>query len=523
METQERIPWPEVLTLILGCFMAILDTSIVNTALPNMRASFGGNADSVEWVVTAYMLTSGVVIPITGYLSDRFGNKRLYMTSLIIFTLGSGICSLAKSNDFLVFARVIQAIGGGMLIPVSMSMIRIIVPREKMGVAMGIWGIAAMGAPSVGPTLGGYMVVHMGWEWIFAINLPIGLFTTLLASIVLRETPTKTGLKLDIVGFVLSSSACFSLLLALSKGQEKGWTSLYIVNLIILFCGTFVLFILWERRTREPLIDLRLLNNRIYCLSLLSVALSNIAMYSITFILPIYSQTIRGLTPLQSGQITMPSAMMLALMMPISGRLFDRFGATPLCIVGFSIAAYYSYQLHYLAADTNFRDLQWILVKRAVGLGLAMMPVSTAGMNTIPKQLAARASAINNVVRQVTGSFGIALVTYLMMDRQIYHNAWFAETVNWFSYAAIHTINQLQTVVIRFGISPSEIAAKADAKGLLFSVLQRDAYIASINDALLMPAFFVLAIVPLGLFLGKNAVERENEKQCARFDSKGKV
>lgn len=517
-EQEQRIPWTEVMALILGCFMAILDTSIINTALPTMRASFGGDADSVEWVVTAYMLTSGVIIPLTGYLCDRFGNKRVYLVSLTIFTIGSVICAMATSNNFLIFARVIQAIGGGMVMPVSMSMIRIIVPREKMGMAMGIWGVSAMGAPSLGPTLGGYIVVHMGWQWIFTINLPIGLVAIAWGLIVLRETPKKTGLKLDWFGFVLSASACFALLLALSKGQDEGWTSLYIMSLFIFASGTLVLFVLWENAITDPLIDLGILKNRTYCASLVSVSLSNIAMYSITFLMPIYSQTLRGLTPLQSGQVTMPSALAIALMMPISGRLFDKFGAAPLCVFGFSIAGYYSYQLHTFTADTSFTDLQWILVKRSIGLGLAMMPVSTAGMNTIPKQLAARASAINNVVRQIAGSFGIALITYVMMHRQIYHNAWFSESVNWSSSATIMAIKNLESFVIHNGVSASTVLSRTGAEMLLSSMLQEQAYLTSINDAMLVPAGVVALIVPLGCLLNKKAVEIENAKQQSRFE-----
>ena len=516
-KNEKKIPWPEVMTLILGCFMAILDTSVVNTALPTMRASFGGNADSTQWVVTAYMLTSGVIIPVTGYLCDRFGNKRIYLISLVIFTMGSIICAMATSNSFLVFARVIQAIGGGILMPVSMSMIRIIVPREKMGMAMGIWGISAMGAPSIGPTLGGYIVVHMGWQWIFTINLPIGLIAIALGWIILRETPQKTGLKLDVLGFILSASACFALLLALSKGQNEGWTSLYIVSLLIFSVGASVLFVIWETTTAEPLIDLSLFKNRTYCISLLAVSLSNIAMYSITFLMPIYSQSIRGLTALQSGQVTMPSALAIALMMPISGQLFDKFGAAPLCVFGFGIAGYYSYELHTLTANTSFTDLQWILVKRAIGLGLAMMPVSTAGINTIPKELAARASAINNVVRQIAGSFGIALITYVMMHRQVYHNAWLSETLNWSSSATVITIKNLQSVVVHHGISSSSVMARYCAEGLLGSSMQQQAYLASVNDAMFVPAIIVLMIVPLGIFLNKKAVENENIQQHSRL------
>jgi EmrB/QacA subfamily drug resistance transporter len=503
------------MTLILGCFMAILDASIVNVALPRLRAIFGADAGSVQWVATAYLLVSGMVIPITGYLCERFGNKRVYIAALLVFITGSGMCALAWSNHSLVFARVIQAVGGGMILPVSMSMIRIIVPRAKMGTAMGIWGISAMGAPAVGPTLGGLLVVHLGWQWVFAINLPIGLAAMFLAWNLLGETPRRTGLRLDLAGFVLIASACFTLLLALSKGQDKGWTSLFIINLIVYTFFALLLFVIWELTTAEPLIHLRLLKNRTYVISLASVCLSNIAMYSVIYLIPIYAQTVRGLTPLQSGLLTMPSALVTALMMPVSGRLFDRFGAMPLCLAGFGIAAYYSYQLHTLSYSTGFAHLQWILVKRSVGFGLAMMSMSTAGMKTIPRHLANRAATMNNLVRQVSGSFGIALITYAMLRGQVYHAAWLGDTVSWSSHASLNALNNLQHSLTRSGVSPALAAFGARAQ--MSMVLNREAFIAGIDDAVMIPVLATLMIIPLGLFLSKKAVEKESARQYARL------
>lgn len=518
-DRSRAIPWPALMTLILGCFMAILDSSIVNVAIPRLKAIFGVNADSVQWVATAYLLVSGIVIPITGYLCERFGNKRIYIFSLLVFTMGSGLCALAWSNNSLIAARIIQAVGGGMILPVSMSMIRIIVPRASMGMAMGIWGIAAMGAPAIGPTLGGLLVVRLGWQWVFTINLPIGLAAMLLAWNVLEETPRRPGLRLDLPGFILIASACFTLLLALSKGQDKGWTSLFIVNLLLYSFFALILFIIWELTVSEPLISLRLLKNRTYVVSLLSVCLSNIAMYSVIYLIPIYAQTVRGLTPLQSGLLTMPSALVTALMMPISGRLFDRFGAMPLCLVGFGISAYYSYQLHTLTYSTSFTELQWILVKRSFGFGLAMMSMSTAGMKTIPRCLANRAATMNNLVRQISGSFGIALITFIMLHRQVYHTAWLADTVNWSSYAALSAINSLQESLVRSGVSPALAASGAGAA--LGADLNREAFIAGIDDAVMLPVLMAVMIIPLGVFLNKKAVEKESVRQYKRLTPAG--
>lgn len=497
--------------------MAYLDTSIVNVAVPTLKATFAVGADAVEWVVTAYLLVCGVVVPVSGYLVDRFGSKYMYILCLIVFTLGSALCSLAWSNNALVFFRVIQAIGGGMMIPVSMSMIRVMVPRSKMGMALGVWGISAMVGPAIGPTLGGYLVVHLGWSWIFTINLPIGIIAILLSWILLDETPRRSHLRFDLLGFLLVGSASFTLLLALNKGQDRGWTSLFIVDLLIYSVFGLILFVIWELNNAEPLIDLHLLKNRTYCASLLAVALSNIAMYSVIFLIPIYTQSIRGLTPMQSGLLTMPSALATAFMMPVSGRLVDRFGAMPLCIVGFTISGYYSYQLHTLSYSTNLVDVQWIMMKRAIGLGLAMMPMSTVGMKTIPRYMASRASALNNLLRQIAGSFGIAIITYVMQQREAQHMVWLGDMLNWSSCVALKVIDELQGTLIHQGLSP-ELALNA-AKAALGSILVREATIAGIDDAMLMPALVAFMIIPLGFFMSKKTVARESLRQSKRFTS----
>lgn len=202
--------------------MAILDSSIVNVALPKLMAIFGVGAEKIQWVMTAYLLVSGVVIPVTGYLGDRFGYKRLYIYTLAAFTVGSALCAIAWSNNSLVAFRVLQAIGGGMMIPVSMAMLFRIVPPQKIGMALGVWGITAMLAPAIGPTAGGYLVDNFSWHTIFTINIPIGFVVVFLAGLILRETDVRHDLKFDVPGFLLSGLGCFALLLALSEGQDKG-------------------------------------------------------------------------------------------------------------------------------------------------------------------------------------------------------------------------------------------------------------------------------------------------------------
>lgn len=506
-----KIPMAALLTLILGAFMAILDGSIVNVALPRMMAIFGSSADQIQWVLTGYMLASGVVIPVTGYLSDRFGGKKIYIIALGAFTAGSALCALAWSNNSLVAARVIQAVGGGMMMPVSMAMIYYIVPRDKIGTALGIWGISAMVAPSIGPTLGGYLVDNFSWQWIFTINIPIGIAAVFLSMAILDETPVKSGLKADFPGILLSIAGCFALLLALSEGQEKGWTSLYIVNLFIFAGFTLTLFVIWELSTDHPMLDIRLLKNITFAASLVCISIATIGLFSAIFLVPLFVQNVQGLTPLQTGMMMAPAAMASGVMMPISGRLFDKIGALPLCLVGLTVTVITTYQLHAITYDISYRELQMILVTRSLGLGLCMMPLTTAGMNTIPHFLIGRASALGNTVRQISASFGIAFLTYVMLHRQEYHAAWIADSVSWSSPAATGAMQQLQGLLAQAGYSPQ------GATGVLSALVMREALVSGIADAFVVSTIIVVIAMPFVFFLGKKRVEIQRAAEYRRY------
>lgn len=508
------IPYLALFTLVIGGFMAILDGSIVNVALPKLMAIFGVGEDDVQWVMTAYLLTCGVVVPITGYLGDRFGLKTMYIFSLASFTGGSLLCALAWSNSSLVAARVIQAVGGGMIMPVSMSMLYSIVPRDKIGTALGIWGISAMAAPSIGPTLGGYLVDHFGWQWIFTINLPIGVAACLVSLLVLDETPKKSGLKPDWLGSLLVSAGCFALLLALSEGQDKGWTSLYIVNLFIVAGFSLLLFVLWERAVPEPLLDIILFKNPVFAASLIGLTILTVGMFTGIFLLPLYAQNILGYTPMQTGLLLMPMAVTMGIMMPISGRLFDRVGALPLCLVGLVITAVTTYQLHTISYYTDTRQLQWLLVKRSVGMGLCMMPLTTAGMNTVPHFLVARASAINNLVRQIAGSLGIAFTTYVMLHRMDFHAARLSEGISAASPAVPGALSQLQGFLAQAGAGSYAGAAAQYVLGLL---VRREALIAGMADAFIVSTAFIVISIPLVFFLSKGRVEAQRQAEYRRY------
>ncbi|ACV63139.1 drug resistance transporter, EmrB/QacA subfamily [Desulfofarcimen acetoxidans DSM 771] len=511
----DNIPWGALLILVLGAFMAILDTSIVNVALPKMMVIFGASADEIQWILTGYMLTSGMVIPMTGFLGDRYGNKLMYIWSLIIFTIGSALCGLAWSNNSMIAFRVIQAIGGGMVMPVTMAIIYRIVPMRKIGTALGVWGIGAIMGPAIGPTLGGYLVDKFSWHWIFTINIPVGILTIILAYVLLKETPLMPHLKIDIPGMILSSSGCFCLLLALSKGQDEGWTSEYIVTLLVLSFFLILLFILWELQCEHPLLEVRLLKNKVIVASLLSTSLVTVGLFSAVFLVPIYAQNLMGYTPMQTGLMMMPAALVTGFMMPISGKLFDKYGALPLGLVGLTILAVLTYQMKYISTDTTFTHVQVLLSIRAIGLGLAMMPLTTAGMNTVPRFLVSRASALNNVVRQISGSMGIAYLTYVMLQRQTYHTVWLKEAVNVSSPGAALTQKTLVSYLAGMGYTGE--AGNQAALSIMSSMVTKQAYMNGIQDAFIVSALLVVISLPLLFMLSKKQVDQQRDIENNRY------
>ena len=510
-EKTGEIPWGVVLAMVIAGFMAILDGSIVNVALPKMMAVFSVGTQDIQWVMTSYLLVGGVVVPITGYLGVRYGMKRMFIVSLAIFTFGSFICAMAWSNNSLVFARVVQAVGGGMLMPIGMAVMFMEVPRDKVGVAIGVWGISSMAAPAIGPTLGGYLVDNFSWHWIFMINVPVGLAAMVMTTVVLTETPRRVGMKPDIIGMILSTVAFFSLLLALSQGQDKGWTSLYIVNLLLLSGFTMVLFVIWELDTKEPLLDLKLLKNTAFTVSLIGTAIVTVGMFSVIFLIPMFTQRVLEFTPMRTGLLMMPMAITMGIMMPISGKLYDKVGALPLCLVGLSLTALTTYNLHHITIDTSFRALQLLLVERAVGLGMCMMPITTVGMNAVPQFLVSQASAMSNLVRQVSASFGIAVITYIMVKRQGLHAAWMADGVNMFSPTVASTVEQLQAYLSLNGIDGGA------APAVLYSLIAKQALVAGITDTILVSVLIICSAIPLAFFLSKRQVAASLAADFARY------
>lgn len=418
-----------MMAVVVGAFMAILDTSIVNVATPAMMNAFGTDIAGIEWVATAYMLALGIVVPASGWLGDTLGYKRLYMTSLVIFTVGSLLCALAWSLPSMVAARIIQALGGGLIMPTTMAMAYRIVPRDRIGAAMGIWGMAMLLAPAIGPTLGGYLVEFQNWRWIFTINLPVGILGLFLASLLIPEFGDRRPGPFDTWGFVTAAAGLFTLLLALSRGSTWGWRSESIVLLFYASVAFLGLFAYIELTRPQPLLDLRVFRYGMFTLGSFLVVLITIGLFSGVFFIPLFLQTARGMGAMEVGLLMLPGALATGLMMGVGGRVFDRFGPRVTVLPGLIVLAWSAYLFHGLTADTPRETInQWLII-RGIGLGLSMMPATTAAMSVIPTALVGRASAVNNIIQRVAGSFGIAIFGTLLQQRAAFHGVRLAEAV----------------------------------------------------------------------------------------------
>ncbi|MFY9808917.1 MAG: DHA2 family efflux MFS transporter permease subunit [Pseudonocardiaceae bacterium] len=407
-----------LVVLIAGTFMSVLDISIVNVAIPTIQNEFGLTTDDVQWVVTAYTLTLGVVVPATAWLGDRFGLSRIYNLALLAFAAGSALCGLAWDLNSLVIFRIVQAIPGGILPAITLSILYRIVPRERIGAAMGLYGLGIIFAPAVGPTLGGYLVEYVDWRLIFYINVPVGILGAVAAALSLPRFPTVARRRFDVLGFLAIASGLFAVLLALSEGEAWGWSSYRVLMLITYSALSLALFVVIELEVTDPLLDIRVFRYWPYANSLLLIAVLMIGLFGVLFYIPLFLQQAQGWGAFDAGLTLLPQALVMGFLMPIAGRVYDRIGPRWPAAIGLTIVAIGTYLLHTLTLETSREHVMWLLVVRGVGLGIAMMPIMTGGIAVLPTADVSVASAFNSVVQRVSGALGLAVLTAILTIHQ---------------------------------------------------------------------------------------------------------
>jgi EmrB/QacA subfamily drug resistance transporter len=412
-------PWlVPLVVLVAGMFMSLLDTTIVNVAIPRIQQDFGVATDDIQWISTAYTLALGVIVPLSGWLGDRFGLSRVYLYSMLGFAAASTLCGLAWNLDSLIAFRVLQAVPGGILPVAAMSMVYRIVPPAQIGSAMGIYGIGVGFAPAVGPTLGGYLVEYVDWRLIFYINAPIGLLGAAAAYFLLPKTAPTARRPLDWWGFATIGIALFALLLAFSKAQDWHWDSYRILMLLTVGVFALALFVVIELELDQPLIELRVLRHWSFVNSLLLISVLSVGLQVILFYLPLFMQDSQGMQALTAGLVMLPESLVMVVLMPFAGKLYDKIGPRWPAVIGLAIAAYGTYLLCGINSDMTQHDvIVWTSI-RAVGNGLALMPIMTAGLAAIPLEHSSSGSTLNNIAQRVSGSLGLAAMTAIASTQQ---------------------------------------------------------------------------------------------------------
>jgi DHA2 family multidrug resistance protein len=500
--------WRVLGVVMLGTVMSALDASIVNVSLPNMMASFGASIDDIEWVITGYMLAFSMFMPLTAWLRDRVGYRALYVASLAVFTGGSVMCGLAPNLPILVFARVLQALGGGAITPTGMAMIAEVFPPAERGRALGIWGVGVIVGPALGPTLGGYLTDAFGWRSIFNINLPIGLAGWWAARRVLRpDRPhAAAGRGLDLPGFVLLSIFLVAGLLGLSKGNHEGWTSRYIVTCAVVSAVALVLFLAVESVVEHRILDLGLFRSGPFTAAIVVTMARSIALYGGVFLLPVFLQNQMGRTELDTGLLLLPGALVMGAVMPISGRIAERLGPRIPTLVGLALTAWFMFLYRRLDVTTGTWGVLYPTLIRGVGLGLLVTPVMTVAINSVPTDRAGMASSMLSLTQQVAGSIGIAALSSVLGHRTTFHLAVVGQGLDGSRPALAEATHALAARALELGVSPPDASLLAST--LVARHVAGAAAVLAFDDAFLVGAAIVLASLLPALFLAAKPLRR---------------
>lgn len=403
--------------LVVGMFMSVLDTSIVNVALPTVQLELGISATDGQWVSTAYSLAEGIMVPISGWLGYRFGSRKVYLWCLAGFTVASVLCGLAGGLGTLVAFRILQAIPGGVIPVTCMTMLRRMVPPERLGAAMGLYGLGIIVAPALGPTLGGVLVEYVDWRFIFFVNVPVGVLGFVAAVGVLEETPGRRDRPLDHLGFATIASGLFALLLALEEGKDWGWTSYPILILFTAAVLLIALFVIIELEVDSPLLDLRILTRFQFVLPLVLVSSISLAIFASSFFIPQFLQgPARGLTPVNTGLALVPQALVLAVLLPMAGVLYDRIGARWLSVLGLATCGTGLMMLSRINVDISTGELVTGMVVLAAGVGMGMMPIMSNGLAAVPARSAESASSLTTLTQRVSQSLGLGIVNAFLIS-----------------------------------------------------------------------------------------------------------
>jgi DHA2 family multidrug resistance protein len=488
---------------MLGTIMAVLDTSIVNVALADMSGTLGATIEQITWVVTGYMLSNVLVMPIIGMLSMRFGRKNLYLVSLLIFTVASMLCGLATTLPVMVAVRAFQGIGGGVLMTVAQAILRETFPPKEQGIAMGIFGMGVVLAPAFGPTLGGWITDKYSWPWIFYINVPIGVINYLLVQRFVHDPAYLVRDKgsIDWLGLALMITGLGAVQLMLEEGARHDWfASGFIIELTLVGVVGLLLFVWRELATDRPAVDLRIMKNVPFSSATMIGGVLGMGLLGSVFLLPLFLQNILRFNAMQAGIALMPRSLAMAVLMPIGGRFYNKLGPRIMVAAGLIVSMISFVMLADMTVDTGFWDMFGAQVLQGAGFSLVFVALTTAALSSIPKPKITAASGLYNVVRTVFGSIGIAISASQLSTQTAVNKAILAEKVSVSNPAAVMWLQQA-TAGLATRTGADLVTARTRALRLLDLNITRQAVVLAINHVFVLIAILFLVAVPLVLLL----------------------
>jgi DHA2 family multidrug resistance protein len=484
-------PWIVAISVMTSTFMEVLDTTVVNVALPHIAGTLSASTDEATWVLTSYLVANAIVLPMTGWLANQFGRKRLLITSVIGFTVSSFFCGFAPSLPFLIFFRVVQGATGGGLQPLSQAIMLEAFPPRERGMAMAFWGLGIVVAPMLGPVLGGWLTENYSWRWVFYINIPIGLFAIAMTQLFVFD-PHYIGRKagrVDAWGLGLLVVGIGALQVLLDKGQQEDWfESSLIVGLAIVAAVGIVALVIRELSAEHPIVDLRVFRNRTYASGVFLIGILGFVLYGSTVLLPLFTQTLLGYSSLEAGLAILPRGAASFVMMPLIGLLMTRIEPRKLLATGLVIVSTSLFMLSRLTLDVGYHDFLIPLLVQGGAMGLLFIPLTTITNDPIPKERMGNATSIFNLVRNIGGSVGIASVTTILARHQQIHTSVLVSHVDPYSPQAQMRLAAIRDALISQG--SDALTAGRQAAAAIFGEIQRQAAMMSYNDA-----FFLMAVM----------------------------
>jgi DHA2 family multidrug resistance protein len=501
-------PWVIAITVTLATFMEVLDTSIANVALPHISGNLSAGADESTWVLTSYLVSNAIVLPLSGWFSSLIGRKRFYMSCVALFTVSSFLCGLAPSLGVLVLFRIMQGIGGGGLQPSEQAILNDTFPLEKRGMAFAVYGLAVVVAPTIGPWLGGWITDNFSWRWIFYINVPVGIISLLLTSVLVSDPPymkkasLKSGFRIDYIGIGLISLGLGSMQIILDKGERDDWlSSNFIVCFFVLMLIGLIAGIIWELREKDPVVDLRMLKNRNFALATVAMFFLGFVLYASTVLIPQMLQELLGYTAQLSGMALSPGGAVIMCMMPVVGLLVSRVDTRILVTFGCLVSSTALFVMAGWDLQLDYRHAVTARMLQSFGLAFLFIPINVAAFAYVPREKMNMGTGIINLARNIGASVGIATVTTMLQRRTQVHQSQLMEHVNGLSAAYHNMLTGTQTRLVSAGSGFA--TAGAQAHGMIYNVVQRQAVMLAFIDNFKMLGVVFLAVIPALLLLKK--------------------